>query len=140
MIKRGIALRAILEALRRNSICIALVDQDTGKDGVFVPFFNKPAWTQSGSARIAMKTGAALVPAFMVRGAAGLFEAHVEPEIEVSQTGDAERDVLETVRRYTAVVETYVRDYPDQWMWMHQRWKTRPEGEEPLQETRHSPI
>jgi KDO2-lipid IV(A) lauroyltransferase len=135
MIKRGIALRAILEALRQNSICIALVDQDTGKDGVFVPFFNKQAWTQSGSARIAMKTGAALVPAFMVRGTDGRFEAHVKPEIEVKRTGDNERDILEMVRRYTSVVETYVRAYPDQWMWMHQRWKTRPEGEETPLET-----
>ena len=129
MIKRGIALRAILESLKKNFICIAVVDQDTGKDGVFVPFFNKPAWTQSGSARIALKTGAALVPAFVVRGADGRFEAHVEKEIEVPRTGDDEKDVIETVRRYTEVVQAYVQAYPDQWMWMHERWKTRPEGE-----------
>lgn len=129
MIKRGIALRAILENLKKNFIVIAVVDQDTGKDGVFVPFFKKQAWTQSGSARIALKTGTALVPAFMVRGADGRFEVHVEPEIEVPRTGDGEKDVMETVRRYTTVVEAYVKAYPNQWMWMHQRWKTRPEGE-----------
>lgn len=100
-----------------------------GKDGVFVPFFHKPAWTQSGSARIALKTGTALVPAFMVRGSDGRFEVHVEPEIKVPRTGDDEKDILETVRRYTDVVEKYVKSYPDQWMWMHERWKTRPEGE-----------
>lgn len=129
MIKRGMALRAILEALRKNAIVIALVDQDTGKDGVFVPFFKKAAWTQSGSARIAQKTGAALVPAFMVRGEDGRFEVHVEREIEIPKTGDIEKDVLETVRQYTEVMEKYVSAYPDQWMWMHERWKTRPEGE-----------
>ena len=75
-----------------------------------------------------MKTGTALVPAFMVRGSDGKFEVHVEPEIPVPRTGDDEKDILETVRRYTEVVERYVRSHPEQWMWMHQRWKTRPEG------------
>jgi KDO2-lipid IV(A) lauroyltransferase len=126
MIKRGLALRGILEALKSNHAICALVDQDTGKDGVFVPFFGKQAWTQSGVARIAYKTGAALVPAFVVRGSDGLFELFVEKEIEVTRTGDAEKDILETVRRYTEVIETFVKAYPDQWMWMHERWKTKP--------------
>ncbi len=126
MIKRGLALRGILEALKNNNAICALVDQDTGKDGVFVPFFGKPAWTQSGVARIAYKTGAALVPAFVVRGVDGRFELLVEKEIEIPRTGDAEKDVLEIARRYTEVIEAYVKAYPDQWMWMHERWKTRP--------------
>jgi KDO2-lipid IV(A) lauroyltransferase len=126
MIKRGMALRGILEALKENKTVYALVDQDTGTDGVFVPFFGKPAWTQTGVARIAYKTGAALVPVFVVRGTDGNFDLHVEKEIEVPHTGDAEKDVLETVRRYTEVIESYVKAYPDQWMWMHERWKTKP--------------
>ena len=126
MIKRGMALRGILEALKSNSVICALVDQDTGNDGVFVPFFDKLAWTQSGVARIAYKNEAALLPVFVVRGTDGLFEMHIEREVEVQRTGDAEKDVLETVRRYTEVVESYVKAYPDQWMWMHERWKTRP--------------
>jgi KDO2-lipid IV(A) lauroyltransferase len=126
MIKRGMALRGILEALKNNSAICALVDQDTGNDGVFVPFFDKLAWTQSGVARIAYKNEAALLPVFVVRGTDGKFEMHIEREIEVPRTGDAEKDVLETVRRYTEVVESYVKAYPDQWMWMHARWKTRP--------------
>jgi len=129
MIKRGLALRGILEALKNNNAICALVDQDTGKDGVFVPFFGKMAWTQSGVARIAYKTGAALVPAFVVRGADEQFELFVEKEIEFQKTGDAEKDILEIVRRYTEVIETYVKTYPDQWMWMHERWKTKPPAE-----------
>lgn len=129
MIKRGVALRGILAALEDNQIIFSLCDQDTGKDGVFVPFFGKQAWTQSGVARIAHKTGAALVPAFMVRGADGRFELHVETEIEVPRSGDKEKDVVETVRRYTGLIEAYVRTYPDQWVWMHERWKTRPPEE-----------
>ena len=126
MIKRGLALRGILEAFKKGRFLIALCDQDTGKDGVFVPFFGKPAWTQSGVARIAYKAEVPLVPAFMVRGKDGLFELHVEKEIEIPRTGNKEADVLETVRRITAVIEKYVKTYPDQWMWMHERWKTKP--------------
>jgi len=59
----------------------------------------------------------------------GQFELHVEPEIEVPHTPDAEKDVLKAVRQYTQVIETYVKAYPDQWVWMHERWKTRPPGE-----------
>ncbi len=129
MIKRGMALRGILGALKQNHLVVALVDQDTGQDGVFVPFFGKPAWTQSGVARIAYKTGAALVPAFVVRGADEQFELHMEREIVPPKTDDPEKDILETVRRYTEVIESYVKVYPDQWMWMHERWKTRPPGE-----------
>jgi KDO2-lipid IV(A) lauroyltransferase len=129
MIKRGMALRGILEALKMNWVIYALVDQDTGKDGVFVPFFGKPAWTQSGIARVVRKTGAALVPAFMVRGGDGRFELKMDKEIQVPVTDDLEADVLETTRRYTEAVETAIRAYPDQWMWMHRRWKTRPADE-----------
>lgn len=129
MIKRGMALRGILESLQDKQAILVLCDQDTGQDGVFVPFFGKMAWTQSGVARIAQKTGAALVPAFMVRGADGRFEVHAEKEILVSPSGDKEKDVLEATRRITEVIEKYVRAYPDQWVWMHQRWKTRPPGE-----------
>lgn len=129
MIKRGVALRGIMEALKENRVVIALVDQDTGKDGVFVPFFGKQAWTQSGVARIALKTGAALVPAFVIRGKDGCFEFHAEKEIIGQETGDRDKDILEGVRRYTEVVEKYVQSYPEQWMWMHPRWKTRPEDE-----------
>ncbi|HUO58701.1 MAG TPA: lysophospholipid acyltransferase family protein [bacterium] len=129
MIKRGVALRGILEALKEKRFLLALVDQDTGQDGVFVSFFGKPAWTQSGVARIARKTGAAIIPAFVVRGTDGQYELHMDREIMVPRTKDAEKDVLETVRGYTEAVESYVKAYPDQWMWMHQRWKTRPPGE-----------
>jgi Kdo2-lipid IVA lauroyltransferase/acyltransferase len=129
MIKRGLALRGILQALKENQGLLVLCDQDTGQDGVFAPFFGKLAWTQSGVARIAQKSGAALVPAFMVRGADGRFELHAEKEIKFPKSGDKEKDVLEATRRITEVIERYVRAYPDQWVWMHERWKTRPPNE-----------
>lgn len=129
MVKRGTALRGILEALGQGHFMVALCDQDTGKDGIFVPFFGRMAWTQSGVARIAQKTGAFLVPAFVVRGRDGRYEMHVEKEIQVSPEGDKEKNVLEAVTQFTQIIEKYVREYPEQWAWMHERWKTRPEGE-----------
>jgi len=129
IIKRGLALRGILAALKEGRIVFALVDQDSGRDGLFVPFLGKEAWTQSGVARIAQRTGAPIVPAFMVRGTDGRFEAHLEPPFTVPSGKDPEAAVLEGVRRYTEAVESYVKAYPDQWMWMHERWKTRPQGE-----------
>ncbi|MGH7739153.1 MAG: lysophospholipid acyltransferase family protein [bacterium] len=129
MIKRGMALRGILEALRENRIVIVLCDQDSGKDGIFVPFFGKAAWTQSGTARIALKTGASLVPAFVIRAADGLYELRVEKEIPAAREREQEKAVRETTRRYTEVIENYARAYPDQWVWMHERWKTRPPDE-----------
>jgi Kdo2-lipid IVA lauroyltransferase/acyltransferase len=129
VVQRGVALRGILKALQQNHVVGVLCDQDTGRDGVFVPFFGKAAWTQSGPARIARKTGAALMPIFITRGKDGLFEVNVGKEIQVPRTGDAERDVLETTRRYTEAIEAQVRAHPDQWVWMHERWKTRPENE-----------
>ena len=125
VIPRGQALKGILKALAENRTIGVLMDQDTGDDGVFVPFMGIPAWTQSGPARIARKTGAALVPFFVVRGRDGKFELHLEPEIKRPETGDAEADILETTKRYTEVIEAYIRTYPDQWVWMHERWKTK---------------
>lgn len=129
MIKRGLALRGVLEAMGQGHFMMALCDQDTGKDGVFVPFYGRPAWTQSGVARIAQKTGSVLVPAFMVRGRDGRYEVHVEKEILVSEEGDKDRNVLEAVENFTRTIEKYVRAYPEQWVWMHERWKTRPANE-----------
>jgi Kdo2-lipid IVA lauroyltransferase/acyltransferase len=129
MIKRGMALRGILGALRENQIVIVLCDQDTGKDGVFVPFFGKLAWTQSGTARIALKTGVPLVPAFVVRGMDGAYEMHVEKEIPAPTGAHPEKNILEMTRRYTESIESYVKAYPDQWVWMHDRWRTRPPDE-----------
>jgi KDO2-lipid IV(A) lauroyltransferase len=124
VIPRGGALKGILKALSQNRVIGLLMDQDTGDDGVFVPFFGRETWAQSGPARIAKKSGAALVPFFLVRNHQDRFELLVEPEIPVGEGEDAIRDATAA---YTALIEKYVRAYPEQWVWMHERWKTRPE-------------
>lgn len=130
MLPRGSAVRGVLRALRRGRVVGMPVDQDTPrKEGVFVPFFGRPACTRSAPARIAMKTGAPVIPGFLFRSADGL--SHVVrfgPPIEMLPAGD-DRDaaVIENVRRMTAIVEEAIRAAPDHWYWVHRRWRTAPQ-------------
>ena len=131
--KTNSALLAV-KILRDGGILGVLSDVNAHpKEGVFVPFFGVPACTTSGPALMAIRSGALVYPAFciwdrekkkyrFVRGAV----------VEASQTGDRKKDVLETTAAYTAEIEKLVRAYPDQWLWIHKRWKTRPPGEKEL--------
>jgi Kdo2-lipid IVA lauroyltransferase/acyltransferase len=102
----------------------------TPPQGVFVPFFGVQACTASGMARIAAKTGAAVVPGFLLwEESEQRYVLHFGEELEVVHTGDAEKDALVNTAEFTAAIEGYVRRYPEQWLWMHRRWKTRPQGE-----------
>jgi KDO2-lipid IV(A) lauroyltransferase len=126
IIQRGAALKKILKALKNNKVIGVLADQDTGNDGIFVHFFNKLAWTQTGIARIAIKTGCAIVPVFIVRGASGQFEIHIESEIHYSLADDESTNIRNLVQQYTEIIQNYVSRFPDQWVWMHERWRTQP--------------
>src|SRR5438034_718349 len=98
--------------------------------GVFVDVFGLPASTNSGMARIALRTDAPIVPAFIVReGRSARHRVHVLPILQVERTGDPAEDVRRNTQRFTAVFEEMVRRHPEQWLWMHKRWKTRPPGE-----------
>lgn len=127
VIHRG-NVRGLLRALKERRLIGFLIDQDTGSNGVFVPFFDREAWTQAGPAMLARRTEAPLLPIFIARGKDGRFTVRVEPEIPVARTADPGKDVREAVWRYTRAVEGAVRAHPDQWVWMHERWKTRPPG------------
>jgi KDO2-lipid IV(A) lauroyltransferase len=98
-----------------------------------VTFFGTQACTASGVARVAKRTGAAVVPAFAIWDESlGKYRIHLEPAIPTVCTGDDESDALANTQNYTAAIERIVRDHPDQWLWVHRRWKTRPPGEPPL--------
>jgi len=120
--------RSILQALRNNEPVGILVDQNTAADnGVFVPFFGKPACTNLTFAKLAARSGAAVIPGFAVWSAAEKkYVLRFYPEVEIS--GNAELDTA----RVQAAVEAAIREYPDQWLWIHRRWKTRPEVEPSL--------
>ncbi|HEY1502448.1 MAG TPA: lysophospholipid acyltransferase family protein [Acidobacteriaceae bacterium] len=126
--------RGLLSAMKRGETVGILMDTNmTPPQGVFVPFFGVAACTASGLARVAQRTGAAVLPGFLVWEAAERkYVLHFGEEIPVADSGDDERDVLDNTARFTAAIEGYVRRYPDQWLWVHRRWKTRPEGEASL--------
>ena len=84
-------------------------------------------------ARLAMRTDAAVVPAFTIWDSdLGKYRIHFEPMIPTTRTGDDSFDALTNTARYTKVIEDFIRLYPDQWLWVHRRWKTRPEGQSPI--------
>jgi KDO2-lipid IV(A) lauroyltransferase len=126
-IPRGASIKHALRCLRRNEILGILSDIDTKVDGVFVDFFGRPAFTPRGPVSIAMRTGAALVPAFIIRQKDDKHRVVIEKELELKLSGLPEEDVRENVAKYTKSIESYIRKSPEQWIWIHDRWKTRPE-------------
>jgi KDO2-lipid IV(A) lauroyltransferase len=126
--------RGLLSAMKRGETVGILMDTNmTPPQGLFVPFFGVAACTASGLARVAQRTGATVLPGFLVWEASeGKYVLHFSREIPLAESGDDERDALENTARFTAAIEGFVRRYPNQWLWVHRRWKTRPEGEKPL--------
>jgi KDO2-lipid IV(A) lauroyltransferase len=133
-VQRRSAARDILKALRENEAVGILFDQNTTRsEGVFANFFGIPAATTPAIALFALRTGAAVVPGFLIWDAAlKKHRLRLDPPIELINTGDLEHDVLENTKQFNAILEGYVRKHPDQWLWIHRRWKTRPEGESPI--------
>lgn len=126
--------RGMLAALRAGEIVGILMDQNmTPEQGVFVDFFGIPACTSTLLARMATRTDAAVVPAFCVWDPAlGRYRMRFDPAVPTIRTGNEEADVLANTAAYTKVIEDYARRYPEQWLWVHRRWKTRPPGEKAL--------
>jgi len=123
------AVRETMRALSRGAGVAILIDQDAREDGVFVPFFGRLAATTSTLALIALRTDAPIVPVFARVEEDGTIAVHIEPVVEARPTGDRDADVLRLTAACTAIVERWVRHDPEQWLWMHRRWKTRPPGE-----------
>jgi Kdo2-lipid IVA lauroyltransferase/acyltransferase len=122
--------RGLLGAMRHGETVGILMDTNmTPPQGVFVPYFGRTACTASGLARVALKTGAAVLPGFMVwEERERKYVLRFGEEIPVVSTGDDEADALANTARFTAVIEDFVRRYPEQWLWVHRRWKIRPDG------------
>ena len=127
-------IRGLLAAMRAGESVGILMDTNmTPPQGVFVNFFGVPAYTASGLARIALRTDAAVVPGFTVWEAKlGKYVLRFDPALELVRTGDDNADIVANTALFTSVIEDHIRRYPDQWLWLHRRWKTRPEGEKPL--------
>jgi KDO2-lipid IV(A) lauroyltransferase len=126
--------RVMLKILKDSGTVGILTDQNTmPEEGVFVDFFGKSACTTTGLARVALHTGAAVVPGYAYWDESiQKYRLRFEPPVKLIRTGDTERDVFENTQRFTRVIEEIIRRHPDQWVWIHQRWKNRPKGEPPL--------
>jgi KDO2-lipid IV(A) lauroyltransferase len=133
-IEKNRSARAVLRVLSEGGTVGVLSDHNTSlEEGVFVDFFGIPASTTSGLARLALRTDAAVVPGFLSWDCERRkYRLSFEPAVELSRTSDEEADVRENTQRFTRVIEDYVRAHPDQWLWVHKRWKTRPPGEQPI--------
>lgn len=121
----------ILRVLRKGGAVGILSDVNSSRDeGVFVPFFGTPASTSKGPAMLALRAGAVIVPMFGVWDKEkGKYVVEHGRILEPETTGDMEADVKRLTAAYTQEIEAVIRKYPDQWLWIHRRWKTRPEGE-----------
>lgn len=123
--------RGLLTAMHKGETVGILMDTNmTPPAGVFVEYFGIEACTASGLARVALKTGAAVLPGFLLwEKAEHRYVLHFGEEIPVRPTENHERDIVDLTQRCTLAIESWVRQYPDQWLWIHRRWKTRPPGE-----------
>jgi KDO2-lipid IV(A) lauroyltransferase len=126
--------RAVLTILKQGGTIGILADQNTmPEEGVFVDFFGVPACTTTGIARVALHTDAAVVPGYAVwDDSLRKYRLRFEPAVELIRTGNIEDDVRANTQQFTTILENIIRQYPDQWVWLHARWKNRPKGSPPL--------
>jgi KDO2-lipid IV(A) lauroyltransferase len=127
-VERDKATFPMLKTLKAGGSVALLIDQDTNKvKNTFVNFFGRPASTPIGAALMAIKTGAAVMPAFSHLGEDGMQHIEIMPEIPVRITGNEEEDIQYNTQVFTGYIEERIRKYPTQWLWMHERWKTKQE-------------
>ncbi|MFQ5949132.1 MAG: lysophospholipid acyltransferase family protein [Nitrospiria bacterium] len=118
--------RKILGVLKRKEILGLLIDQDTRVPGVFVNFFNKKAYTPTGAAQLALKSGASTMTCFVTRLPNDRHKITIEKPVNLTRSDDHKRDIEVNTARFTARIEEHIKQDPEQWVWMHQRWKTKP--------------
>jgi KDO2-lipid IV(A) lauroyltransferase len=127
MIAKKGSVNKVLRLLAAGEVVSLLIDQNPAwHEGVFVPFFNEIACTNKALSSLALRTSAPVVPAYNVREPNGSYRIVVEPEVVLDRSGDTRVDIEENTAKFNRIIESYVRRHPEQWFWVHQRWKTRP--------------
>lgn len=126
--------RGLLGAMKAGETVGILMDTNmTPPQGVFVDFFGLPACTASGVARVALRSSAAVVPAFTIWDKRlKKYRIRFDPALKLVSTGDDDSDAVANTAMFNRVIQDYARRYPEQWLWVHRRWKTRPEGQPPI--------
>ena len=139
-IRKNESARAVLRVLRQGGVVGVLADQNAiPSEAVFVDFFGVPAATTSGIARLARRTEAAVVPVYSYWDSQiGKYRLRYEPALDLTATDDEESDIRSYSVRFNQVIEDYVRRFPDQWLWVHRRWKTRPPHEAAIYPDEHA--
>ncbi len=121
-------LKQILTTLKANDMVVILMDQNTRRSkGIFVDFFGKPACTIPVIALVALRYHVPVIPGFIVRTGFDTHEVRFGAEIEMERTGDTQKDIEINTAKLNRILEDIIRQYPDQWLWGHHRWKTQPE-------------
>jgi len=124
--KRG-ALRPVLSALKRGRLVALLLDQNASRrEGVFVSFFGWPASTSRSLAALAVRTRTPVLPMFIYRESVGRHRFVIHPPLSTSTSSDSERDVAALTQRCAATIEAAIGVAPEQWLWVHDRWRTQP--------------
>lgn len=119
------ATKTVRRLLEKGQVIGILNDQNvSAAEGIFVNFFNRPACTSPGTAYMALRTGAPIIAGYLFRKDDGKYKFVIDP-VEVINTGDFEKDLIANTQKFTSIVENIVRAHPDQWFWIHQRWKTK---------------
>jgi len=127
VIEKKQATKAVLTLLKSGESVGFLLDQNARSgEGVFVPFFNRPACTSKSVAVIALRRGVSVLPLFIIRQGGGQHRICIEKELPIIRTGQTEEDIIENTAQYTWIIENKIREHPEQWVWIHRRWKTQP--------------
>jgi len=135
VIRKADSAKEVMKILRRRIFVGILIDQNVDRNkGILVDFFTRKAYTTFGIARFALAMNAAIHPAFIFRDPARKFHHLLRfgPPIAIDPAAPREEEVARVTRRCNEELEKAIREAPDQWMWFHRRWKTRPEGEPPI--------
>ena len=125
-IPRGKGTKEIVRSLKRGYALGLLIDQDTKVKGVFANFFGRPAHTATGPIVLSQKFGAPIVPIFIRLREDLTYHVYCDEELSLENTGDEERDLIVNTQKCSDVYERIIRRFPDQWVWMHRRWKKQP--------------
>ncbi|MEW6102044.1 MAG: lysophospholipid acyltransferase family protein [Candidatus Omnitrophota bacterium] len=123
---RSACVNKTIEALRANEMVFIPLDQNFGTGGVFVNFFGTKAATATGPVVLARRTGAAILPCFVIRQPDDRHKIIFEPPFNLEETADAEEVIVKNIQGITDIIESYIRKYPAEWGWIHRRWKSRP--------------
>jgi KDO2-lipid IV(A) lauroyltransferase len=126
------ALSQIMQTIKGGGVVAIVIDQNTQKkDGIFVEFFGRPACTTTVAAALALKLDCMIVPVHCPLGPDGRYQMLYGPPVEWKGQGKGPDQVEALTQHLTTIIEGWVREYPEQWLWLHRRWKTQPEPETP---------